>query len=600
MCGIIGYMGKKEKTISILLEGLKALEYRGYDSAGIAYQKDNTVKIVKAVGRLKQLEKKVTFENTAIGIGHTRWATHGKPSVTNSHPHQMGDITLVHNGIIENYKSLKQSLIKKGYLFQTETDTEVAAALIDDYTKQTKNLWEALKLASKILTGSYAFVIMSKKEPDTLYAMKKESPLVMGKTKDEIFLASDPLAICSYTNQIHYFKENSIAKITKNEITLLEQNELVCPNWMTLDAEEITNDKNGYDHYMLKEIFEQPDVISNLIHHYFDNNFEKLYQMPKFSQYQKIQIVACGSAYHTGLVGKSMLETFANIPVEVVIASEYRYNKVFYDSNTLVIIVSQSGETADALASLRKAKHDGIDTLALVNVITSSIAREAKYTLPVKAGREIAVATTKAYLAQICMFSFITLKCMLEKNLLKEEEKDQLLGSYQKLPSQIKKLLKELNIKKIATKIYEQNDIFFLGRGIDYSICMEASLKLKEISYIHSEAYAAGELKHGTISLINPKTPVISLVSDPNASEKTISNIKEVKAREAYSIVIIKKQLDEISDYYDEKIVIPDTHLLLQPILNILPFQLLSYEVAKLRGCDIDKPKNLAKSVTVE
>lgn len=600
MCGIIGYMGKKEKTISILIEGLKALEYRGYDSAGIAYQKNNRIQVVKAVGRLENLEKQVKKEDTTIGIGHTRWATHGKPSVINSHPHQVGDITLVHNGIIENYESLRQSLIEEGYQFKTETDTEVATALIDHFYQQTKDLKKALVYANEKLRGSYAFVIMTEKEPNTLYAMKKESPLILGKNEKEIFLASDPMAISVYTNQIHYFKENSIAKITKNKIELWEQEKLVSPTFITLDMEEIKNGKNGYDHYMLKEIFEQPDVISNIVHYYLDNDFEKLNQMPQFSQYHKIQIVACGSAYHTGLVGKWMLEKLANVPVEVEIASEYRYKKVFYDKNTLVIIVSQSGETADALASLRKANHDGIDTLALVNVITSTIAREAKYTLPIKAGVEIAVATTKAYLAQLCMFSFITFKYLLEKNVFMEDEKDKLLGDYQKLPGQIKKLLNQLNMKEIASKIYEQNDIFFLGRGIDYSVCTEASLKVKEISYIHSEAYAAGELKHGTISLINPNTPVISLVSDPSISEKTISNIKEVKAREAYSIVVITKELDEISDYYDEKIVLPNTHFLLQPILNIIPFQLLSYEIAKLRECDIDKPKNLAKSVTVE
>lgn len=600
MCGIIGYMGKKEKTISILIEGLKALEYRGYDSAGIAYQKDNKIQIVKAVGRLENLEKQVKREDTTIGIGHTRWATHGKPSVLNSHPHQVGDITLVHNGIIENYENLKQFLIEKGYQFKTETDTEVAAALIDHYYQESSNLCEALKMANKKLKGSYAFAILSKKEPNTLYAMKKESPLVLGKSENEIFLASDPMAIIAYTNQIHYFKENSIAKITENNIELLEENKIVSPTFTTLDTEEIKNGKNGYEHYMLKEIFEQPEVISNIVHYYLDNDFEKLNQMPKFSQYHKIQIVACGSAYHTGLVGKWMLEKLANIPVEVEIASEYRYKKVFYDKKTLVIIVSQSGETADALASLRKANQDGIDTLALINVVTSTIAREAKYTFPIKAGAEIAVATTKAYLAQLCMFSLITFKYLLEKKLLTENEKDKLLGDYQKLSGQIRKLLSVLNMKEIASKIYEQNDIFFLGRGIDYSVCTEASLKVKEISYIHSEAYAAGELKHGTISLINPNTPVISLVSDPSISEKTISNIKEVKAREAYSIVVITKALDEVSDYYDDKIVLPNTHLLLQPILNIIPFQLLSYEIAKLKGCDIDKPKNLAKSVTVE
>ena len=599
MCGIVGYLGNKEKTISVLIEGLKALEYRGYDSAGIAYQKENKIKMIKSVGRLQNLEQKINLEDSVLGIGHTRWATHGKPSSTNSHPHQVGSITLVHNGIIENYIELKQLLEKVGYHFQTETDTEVATAYIDYCYKQTKDMIKALKKAKEKLKGSYAFGIINSDEPNTLYAMKKESPLILGRSKDELFLASDPMAISSHTKEICYLKEGSIAKLEKNKITLIEDKETT-PTWVTLDIEQTKCNKNGYEHYMLKEIHEQPDVIYNTIMPYLENNLENLHKMPHFSKYQKIQIVACGSAYHTGLVGKWMLETYANIPVEVEIASEYRYKKVFYDKKTLVIVVSQSGETADTLASLRKANKDGIDTLAIVNVITSTIAREAKYVLPVKAGIEIAVATTKAYLAQLALFSLITLKLALEKNQVNEEELEELLVHYQKLPIKIKKMLKELNLKELASKVYKNEDIFFLGRGIDYAICTEASLKLKEISYIHSESYAAGELKHGTISLINKKTPVLSLVTDKYITEKTISNIKEVKARGAYSIVIITQQLDEEADYYDDKIVIPNTHFLLQPILNIIPFQLLAYEIAKLRGCDIDKPKNLAKSVTVE
>lgn len=599
MCGIVGYLGKKEKTISVLIEGLKALEYRGYDSAGIAYQYKNKVKCIKSVGRLSNLEQKIKQEDTILGIGHTRWATHGKPSTTNSHPHQVGSITLVHNGIIENYLELKQFLEKNGYQFQTETDTEVAAAFINYHYQKSKDMILALQKAQKELKGSYAFGIMNESEPNILYAMKKESPLVLGKTDEELFLASDPMAIRSHTTKICYLKEGSIVKLEQGKVTLIEEKE-TCPIWTTLEIEQEKCNKNGYEHYMLKEIQEQPEVIYNTIMPYLENDLEKLNQMPHFSAYKKIQIVACGSAYHTGLVGKWMLETIADIPVEVEIASEYRYKKTFYDKKTLVIVVSQSGETADTLASLRKANQDKIDTLAIINVITSSIAREAKYVLPVKAGIEIAVATTKAYLAQLALFSLITLKVALEKNLIQKEELEELLSHYQKLPNKIRKLLKELNLKELASKIYKNEDIFFLGRGIDYAICTEASLKLKEISYIHSEAYAAGELKHGTISLIDKKTPALSLVTDKEISEKTISNIKEVKARGAYSIIVITKQLDEVSDYYDEKIVVPNTHPLLQPILNIIPFQLLAYEIAKLRGCDIDKPKNLAKSVTVE
>jgi len=597
MCGIVGYLGKKEQTISILITGLKALEYRGYDSAGIAYQKNNKIKVIKSVGRLEQLEKKVKLENTVLGIGHTRWATHGKACTTNSHPHQSGNITLVHNGIIENYIELKQMLEKKGYQFQTETDTEVAAAFIDDAFKSFKNMIKALKKAKEKLKGSYAFAIINDLEPDTLYAMKKESPLVLGKTEEELFLASDPMAISSYTKEICYLNEGSIVKLEKNKVTLIEEKE-THPIWKTLYIENCNNDKNGYAHYMLKEIYEQPDVIYNIITPFLKDPEMEFKKLPNFSKYNKIQIVACGSAYHTGLVGKWMIEAYASIPVEVEIASEYRYKKVFYDKKTLVIVVSQSGETADTLASLRKANKDHIDTLALVNVITSTIAREAKYILPLKAGSEIAVATTKAYLAQLALFSLITLKLKLEQS-SNMEEIIPLLSAFQKLPLKMKKLLENLKTKDIASKIYKHNDIFFLGRSIDYAICMEASLKLKEISYIHSEAYAAGELKHGTISLIEEKTPVLSLVTDSSIQEKTISNIKEVKARGAYSIVVTNQKLEEC-DYCDDFIIVPSTEPLFQPILNIIPFQLLAYEIALLRGCDIDKPKNLAKSVTVE
>lgn len=597
MCGIVGYLGKKEKTISVLITGLKALEYRGYDSAGIAYQKNNKIKVIKSVGRLEQLESKIKFEDTVLGIGHTRWATHGKACTNNSHPHQSGNITLVHNGIIENYIELKEMLEKKGYQFLTETDTEVAAAFIDDAFKKYKNMIKALKKAKEKLKGSYAFTIINNLEPDTLYAMKKESPLILGKKEDELFLASDPMAISSYATEICYLNEGSIVKLEKNKVTLIEEKE-THPIWKTLNIENCNNDKNGYAHYMLKEIYEQPDVIYNIIAPFLEDPEVSFQKIPNLYKYQKIQVVACGSAYHTGLVGKWMIETYAGIPVEVEIASEYRYKKVFYDKKTLVIVVSQSGETADTLASLRKANNDHIDTLALVNVTTSTIAREAKHMIPLKAGSEIAVATTKAYLAQLAIFSIITLKLKLEQN-SNMEEIISLLSSFQKLPFKIKKMLETLKVKNIASKIYKQNDIFFLGRGIDYAICMEASLKLKEISYIHSEAYAAGELKHGTISLIEEKTPVLSLVTDSSIQEKTISNIKEVKARGAYSIVITNKKMEKC-DYCDDLIMVPTTEPLFQPILNIIPFQLLAYEIALLRGCDIDKPKNLAKSVTVE
>ena len=598
MCGIVGYNGKEKNSKNILIEGLKKLEYRGYDSAGIALKENNDIIITKSKGLIKNLEEKLDDKTTTLGIGHTRWATHGTPTETNSHPHQVGDITIVHNGIIENYKELKEELINIGYNFKSETDTEVACALIDYYYKQESNIKKALSKFIDKVKGAYALGVLVKNE-NNLYSIRKDCPLVIGKGNIGNLIASDILAISNHVEKILYQEENTIAEIGKDNIKLYNKDlKEIKPIFKDIPKGEYTSDKCGYEHYMLKEIHEQPKVFKNTTDKYIQNETESLKkEMPNFKKYNKIHIVACGSAYHTGLVGKNLIEEYANIPVEVEIASEYRYKKNFYDENTLLILVSQSGETADTLAALRLAKNDNIDTLAIVNVKNSTIAREAKYVLTTEAGPEIAVATTKAYSAQVATFGLIALNISLEKNIIKKEELKQILKEIKELPIQIENTINNCNYKEIANAIYERDDIFFIGRGIDYALCMEGSLKLKEISYIHSQAYAAGELKHGTISLVENNTPVIGIITEQNLKEKTISNIEEVKSRGAKTIVITN---DDTIKNYDYITYLPKVHKMLQPLLTVLPLQLISYEVARLRNCDIDKPKNLAKSVTVE
>lgn len=598
MCGIVGYNGKEKKSKEILIEGLKKLEYRGYDSAGIALKENNKITITKSKGLIKNLEKKLDNNTTSLGIGHTRWATHGEPNETNSHPHQVGDITIVHNGIIENYKELKENLVKEGYSFKSETDTEVACALIDYYYKKEKDIKKALSSFIDKVKGAYALGILVKND-NNLYSIRKDCPLVIGKGKIGNLIASDILAISNYVKEILYLEEGTIAEISDNNIKLYNKElKEIKPVFKNIPEGEYTTDKCGYEHYMLKEIHEQPKVFKNTTDKYVQNKIESLKkEMPNFKKYNKIHIVACGSAYHTGLVGKNLIEEYANIPVEVEIASEYRYKKNFYDEKTLLIVVSQSGETADTLAALRKAKNDNIDTLAIVNVKNSTIAREAKYVLTTEAGPEIAVATTKAYSAQVATLGLIALNMGLENNTIKKEELTQILKEIKELPIQIENTINNCNYKEIANSIYERDDIFFIGRGIDYALCMEGSLKLKEISYIHSQAYAAGELKHGTISLVEKNTPVIGIVTEQKLKDKTISNIEEVKSRGAKTIIITN---DNNIKNYDYITNLPKVHKILQPLLTVLPLQLISYEVARLRNCDIDKPKNLAKSVTVE
>lgn len=598
MCGIVGYNGKDKNTLHVLIDGLKALEYRGYDSAGIAY-KNNGINIIKSVGKIDELEKKVDYNiESNIGIGHTRWATHGSVNITNCHPHNVGDITIVHNGIIENFNSLKEELENKKYKFNTKTDTEVACALIDLFYNETKDIKKALVKFMDKVEGSYALGVIVKGD-DNIYSVRKDSPLIVAKGDNGNFIASDTIAVSKYADSVMYLKENIIAEISSDNITLFDRDLNIVENdFKEIDKSINNTDKCGYDYYMLKEIHEQPKVFRDTVSSYLENGIDSLIdKMPDFTKYNRIDIVACGSAYHTGLVGKNLIEEFADIPVNVEVASEYRYKKNFYDDKTLVIVVSQSGETADTLAALRKAKGDNIDTLAIVNVEGSTMAREANILLKIKAGREIAVATTKAYSAQVAMLSLIALNLASAKGNIDKNEIKDILKDIKELPVKLENTILNPEYEKIANAIYENESVFFIGRGIDYALSMEGSLKLKEISYINSQAYAAGELKHGTISLIDEGTPVIGILTEDNLVLKTISNMEEVKSRGAVTIGITNNNIDSNFDY---KIEIPKVHKLLQPLLTVIPLQLISYEVAKLRKCNIDQPKNLAKSVTVE
>ena len=581
MCGIIGYIGEKRFSIDVIIDGLKHLEYRGYDSAGIAYVKDNNVVIEREVGRISNLESVLKKDTSHIGIGHTRWATHGKPTKENAHPHKVGNITLVHNGIIDNFMELKSTLMSEGYTFKSDTDTEVAAAYIDSLYKENNDMIKSLSICVNKFLGSYAFGIINELETDVLYALRKDSPLIIGVGENENFIASDVPSILKYTNKYIDIENDEIVKITKDKVTVYDKNyNIINKEISVFEGDANLVEKNGYETYMLKEIHEEAEVIKKTSEASIDFDITK---------YDEIDIVACGSAYHAGLVGKYMIEKLCNIKVNVCIASEYQYDKHFYKGKTLVIAISQSGETADTKKCVNIANDMGVDTLGIVNVKGSSIARICKHVIYTLAGPEIAVATTKAYLAQITTLILLAVKNSKEK--INTED-------LQKLPYYIETLINK-DYTSLANMLYTKDDIYFIGRGIDYALCMEGSLKLKEISYIHSEAYAAGELKHGTISLISEGTPVIVVATSDELYLKTISNAKEVKARGAYVILVTDKEVIN-EGVYDELISIPKVIEELRPILTIIPLQLISYEVAKLRGNDIDKPKNLAKSVTVE
>lgn len=589
MCGIIGYIGKRHPK-EILIEGLKNLEYRGYDSAGIALKNNQTIQMIKSIGKISNLEEKVNNEDLIdckIGIAHTRWATHGVPSEENAHPHQVGKVTLVHNGIIENADELREKLQKAGVKFKSQTDTEVACALINFFYQG--NVKEAIEKALKELKGSYALGVIFE-DSDKLYAVRKDSPLIIGLGDKELFIASDIAAIINYTNKYILLEENEIAELTATTYKITKNNKEITKEVQETNMSSEAKDKCGYDHYMLKEIMEEPIVLEKTFKPYLNT----LEELPDLNNYEEIHIVACGSAMYAGIIGKTLLEEKAHIHCSVECASEYRYKTSIYDRETLVVLISQSGETADTIAAMRKAKENSIDTLAIVNVKTSTIAREADISLFIEAGPEIAVATTKAYILQVAMLSLLSYKAATNKGLV---EKINITEEMKKLPSLLSEILSRRDkYLEIAKKIYQENNIFFIGRKIDYSVCLEGSLKLKEVSYIHSEAYQAGELKHGTISLINEGTPVIAVVTDEEIKDKTMSNIEEVKSRGALMIVI---GTEECSNCHII-ITVPKISDFFQPILIVPTLQLIAYEVAKLRGCDIDKPKNLAKSVTVE
>lgn len=594
MCGIVGYIGK-DKCIPIIINGLEALEYRGYDSAGLAYVDKGKIILKKEVGRIENLKNNLDMNvESYLGIGHTRWATHGKPCQENSHPHRVGNITLVHNGIIENYDELKKELID--YDLKSETDTEVVAAYIDKLYKETKDMLKVLQLLKKHLIGSYALGIIVD-GINKLYAIRKDSPLIIGVSETGNFIASDVPAILKYTNMYYLLLNDEYAVLDEDDVVIYDRDgSISTKNIEIFEGSYEAAMKNGFDHFMLKEIYEQPKVINDTINEYIKDKKSFFAKMKGLEKYKAIDIVGCGSAYHVGLVGKSLITEYGRVLVNVDIASEYRYANHIYSKKHLIILISQSGETADTLAVLRKAKKENIDTLAIVNVVGSSIAREADKVLYIKAGPEIAVATTKAYTCQLMLLSLIAAYLGVKNGNLDES----IFEEYHNIVRLLDDSLKDTkDIQKVAKMIWQNKDVFYLGRKVDYALAMEASLKLKEVSYLHSEAYAAGELKHGTISLIEKNTPVISIVTDDSIRSKTLSNIKEVCARGALSIIITNQDISD-NEMYTELIRLPKVSKLVESVLVIVKCQLLAYYVAKLNGCDIDKPRNLAKSVTVE
>ncbi len=591
MCGIVGYIGKKSPE-EFLINGLKNLEYRGYDSSGIAIKENNQIQIIKSVGRIRDLEKKIHNSKLLkgnIGIAHTRWATHGEPTVKNAHPHQVGKVTLVHNGIIENAEELKQKLLNEGVNFNSDTDTEVACAIINKYYEGDPVT--AITKALEEIKGSYAFGIMFE-DIDKLYAVRKDSPLIIGTNSNENYIASDIAAIINYTNKYILLEENEIVELTSEKIKAYKDGKEIKKDIQSANITKEEADKGSYKHYMLKEIMEEPMVLARTLNKYI-NNMEDVFDV---SKYEEIHIVACGSAMYAGMIGRNLLEEKANIKCYVECASEYRYKKVIYDRKTLVILVSQSGETADTVAAMRKAHADGVDTLAIVNVKTSTIAREAKHVMFIEAGPEIAVATTKAYLLQVAVLALISLKAAKEKGL--EKDYETVLKEANEVPKLLKRVLDDKEIfKNISKEIYKNHDVFYIGRGIDYAICLEGSLKLKEVSYTHSDAYQAGELKHGTISLIEKNVPIFAIITDESIKEKTESNVIEVESRQGKIFTITN---DETLKNHHFKYVVPKINYYFQSILVVPPLQLVGYYVGDLKKLDIDKPRNLAKSVTVE
>lgn len=609
MCGIVGYIGKNQAA-PILLDGLVKLEYRGYDSAGLAVHDGTNLHMTKCKGRLKALreltEEGTTLQGT-VGIGHTRWATHGAPSDTNSHPHFNSNesIAVVHNGIIENYLKIRKRLQDKGYEFQSETDTEVVVQLLDRYYKG-----DILAAIARIITkmeGSYALGIVCKDRPDEIYAVRKDSPLIIGVSDEGNFIASDVPAILKYTRKVYYIENGEIVKLTRDSVEFFNSDLEVVEKEPSIVEWDITAaEKGGYEHFMLKEIYEQPKAVRDTLHPRIRNNDIVIDELnmsdEEIKNLKKIFIVACGSAYHTAVTGKYVIEALAKVPVEVDLASEFRYRKPLIQEDCLTIIISQSGETADSLAALREAKKQECKVMGIINVVGSSIAREADSVLYTWAGPEIAVATTKAYSTQLSALYLLAMHFAKVKDTLSEERFQSLLTSLQKLPDQIQSILDTTvpQIQYIAHKFVAVRDSFFIGRGVDYATALEGSLKLKEISYIHSEAYAAGELKHGPIALIEDGTLVTAVLTQEDIYRKTVSNIVEVKSRGAMILTVTNEGFDEAVKVSDMNITIPFTDSYFTTSLAVIPLQLLSYYVAVGKGIDLDKPRNLAKSVTVE
>lgn len=606
MCGIVGYIGDRDCT-NVLVDSLEKLEYRGYDSAGIAVLENGTIKVSKCKGRLANLRDKMEHEGKPkgnVGIGHTRWATHGEPSDINSHPHGNKRITIVHNGIIENYREIKEFLTAEGYSFVSETDTETVAKLIDYYYSGDP-LDAIIKVLSEI-RGSYALGIMFRDFPDRIYAVRKDSPLIVGKGDGENFIASDVPAIMKYTRDYYLLEENEIAELKKNHVDFFDlHKERIHKEVNTADWDVDAAEKGGYEHFMLKEIHEQPVAVRTTITPRIIDSMPDFtaegFDIEKLKKYEKIFIVACGTAMHAGMVGKYVIEKLARKPVIVDIASEFRYRDPLIGENNLMIVISQSGETADTKAAMELAKERGADTMAIVNVKGSSIAREADMVVYTHAGPEISVASTKAYMVQISVMYLLAFMLAYANGKITKEECERLTAELSNMPKIIEDTLgQEKQCQFVASKLLNADSLLYIGRGLDYALSMEGSLKLKEISYIHSESYAAGELKHGTISLITKGMPVIAVATQSNLLEKTISNIKEVKARGAMVILVCGADVVVEEGVCDYLIRLPEAEELLMPMVAAVPLQLIAYYTAVLKGNDVDKPRNLAKSVTVE
>lgn len=608
MCGIVGYVGK-ESAQEVILQGLEKLEYRGYDSAGIAILEDGLIKSDKFKGRLSVLSDYLNDHpiSGSLGIGHTRWATHGAPSDENSHPHLNKDntIAVVHNGIIENYVTLKEELIAKGYEFKSQTDTEVIVHLLDSIYEG--DLLEAVNKLTKLIRGAYAIGVVCSKNPGEMVAVRNESPLIVGLGKDGNFIASDIPALLKYTRDVCILENGETVHLTPEKVTIYSKDhEQVQRDKFTVDWDVESASKGGYDHFMLKEIHEQPNAIKETLLRRLDENGKIKLDDIKLAKEDlekitKVYIVACGTAYNAGLIGRYAIEKFAKIPVEPDIASEFRYRDPFIDQNTLLIVISQSGETLDTLAAIREAKRKGARILSVTNVVGSSVARESDDVFYTWAGPEVAVASTKAYTTQLIALYMIALDLALTKGTITEEFYFDTINKMKELPEKVERILENAeDIKKIAEDIKDSQSTFYLGRGLDYQTAMEGALKLKEISYIHTEAFAAGELKHGTIALIEDGTPVIAIAGQENLYEKMLSNIQEVKARGAYVISIAKESKKEIEAQSDRVIYVPEVDDILAPVLTAVPTQLIAYYTSLIKGNDVDKPRNLAKSVTVE